>query len=65
MGYNEDGEEFGLMAGTGTIGLEIMEDLPDTDVVLLPVGGGNVIAGVGMAIKATNPDVRLIGIARS
>lgn len=65
MVYIEDGEDFGLMAGAGTIGLEIMEDLPDADAVVLPVGGGNLIAGVGTAIKATNPDVRLVGVQAS
>ncbi len=63
--YIEDGEDFGLMAGAGTIGLEIMEDLPDADAVVLPVGGGNLIAGVGTAIKAVNPDVRLVGVQAS
>ncbi len=65
MVYIEDGEDFGLMAGAGTIGLEIVEDLPDVDIVVLPVGGGNLIAGVGTAIKATRPDVRLIGVQAS
>ena len=65
MVYIEDGEDFGLMAGAGTIGLEIVEDLPDVDAVVLPVGGGNLIAGVGTAIKATHPDVRLIGVQAS
>ena len=65
MVYIEDGEDFGLMAGAGTIGLEIMEDLPDVDSVVLPVGGGNLIAGVGTAIKAINPGVRLIGVQAS
>ena len=65
MVYIEDGEDFGLMAGAGTIGLEIMEDLPDVDAVVLPVGGGNLIAGVGTAIKATHPDVLLIGVQAS
>ena len=65
MVYIEDGEDFGLMTGAGTIGLEIMEDLPDADVVVLPVGGGNLIAGVGTAIKAINPNVRLIGVQAS
>ncbi len=65
MVYIEDGEDFGLMAGAGTIGLEIMEDLPDADAVVLPVGGGNLIAGVGTAVKAINPDVRLVGVQAS
>ncbi len=62
MVYIEDGEDFGLMAGAGTIGLEIVEDLQNADAVVLPVGGGNLIAGVGTAIKALNPEVRLIGV---
>ena len=65
MVYIEDGEDFGLMAGAGTIGLEIVEALPNVDTVVLPVGGGNLIAGVGTAIKATHPDVRLIGVQAS
>ena len=65
MVYIEDGEDFGLMTGAGTIGLEIVEDLPDVDAVVLPVGGGNLIAGVGTAIKATHPDIRLIGVQAS
>jgi len=60
--YIEDGEDFGLMAGAGTIGLEIIDDMPDVDAVVLPIGGGNLIAGVGTAIKAINPNVRLIGV---
>lgn len=60
--YIEDGEDWGLMAGAGTIGMEIMDDLPDVDAVVLPIGGGNLIAGAGTAIKAINPNVRLIGV---
>ena len=40
------------MAGNGTIGLEILEDLPDPDVVLVPLGGGGLTAGVASAVKA-------------
>ena len=65
MIYIEDGEDFGLMAGAGTIGLEILEEKPDTEIVVLPVGGGNLIAGVGTAIKAINPDVQIIGVQAS
>jgi len=60
--YIEDGEDFGLMAGAGTLGLEMMEALPDADVVVIPVGGGNLIAGVSVAIRAVNPSVRIIGV---
>lgn len=60
--YIEDGEDFGLMAGAGTLGLEIMEQAPETDILVLPVGGGNLIAGVSVAVKTINPAVRIIGV---
>src|SRR4029079_16653902 len=41
-----------LIAGAGTVGLEILEDVPDADVVIVPVGGGGLIAGVGLAVKS-------------
>ena len=62
MLYIEDGEDFGLMAGAGTLGLEMIEALPDMDILILPVGGGNLIAGVGVAVKRINPGIRLIGV---
>ena len=51
-----------VMAGQGTVGLEIVEDLPDVDTVLVPVGGGGLIAGVATAIKACRPYARIIGV---
>ena len=51
-----------VIAGQGTLGLEIVEDLPDVDTVVLPVGGGGLAAGVAVAIKALKPQVRLIGV---
>jgi threonine dehydratase len=51
-----------LIAGQGCVGLEFIEDVPDLDVVLVPIGGGGLIAGCAMAIKAVNPNVRIIGI---
>jgi threonine dehydratase len=50
------------IAGQGTVGLEIMEDLPDAEAILVPVGGGGLIAGVAVAAKAINPQVRIIGV---
>ncbi len=47
-----------VMAGNGTIGLELLEDLPDVDAVIVPYGGGGLIAGIASAVKATRPDVR-------
>jgi threonine dehydratase len=49
-----------VMAGNGTIGLEIVEDLPDVDTVVIPVGGGGLTVGIGSAIKALKPDVRIV-----
>ena len=50
-----------VMAGQGTIGLEILEDLEDVDTVIVPVGGGGLISGIATAIKETKPSVRVIG----
>ena len=51
-----------VIAGQGTVGLEIMEDLPDVDLLLIPVGGGGLIAGVASVVKALNPTVRIVGV---
>ena len=51
-----------IIAGQGTIGLEILEDLPDVEAVLSPVCGGGLISGVAAAIKLTNPKVKVIGV---
>jgi threonine dehydratase len=50
--YLEDGEDPWIMAGAGTVGLEIMQDLPATQAILVPVGGGNLIAGCAIAAKS-------------
>ncbi len=51
-----------VIAGQGTLGLELLEQCPDMDTVVVPVGGGGLIAGVGLAIKAKNPKVQLVGV---
>src|SRR5438309_8407443 len=51
-----------IIAGQGTIGLEILEDLPNVETVLSPVGGGGLISGVAAAIKLSKPSVKIIGI---
>ena len=51
-----------VMAGQGTIGLEILADCPDVDTVVVPIGGGGLIAGIATAIKAERPDARVIGV---
>lgn len=51
-----------VIAGQGTVGLEIMEDLPEVEVVLVPIGGGGLAAGVALAVKSLNPDVKVYGV---
>lgn len=51
-----------VIAGQGTIGLEIMEKVPDLDTVLVPIGGGGLISGISLAVKSINPKIRVIGI---
>jgi threonine dehydratase len=51
-----------IIAGQGTMGLEILEDLPDVETVLVPVGGGGMLSGVATAIKLSKPGVKVIGI---
>lgn len=51
-----------ILAGAGTIGLELLDQIKDLDAVLVPVGGGGCIAGIGCAIKSLKPNVKIIGI---
>src|SRR5205809_1543627 len=51
-----------VMAGQGTMGLEILQQVPDVEAIVAPIGGGGLIAGVACAVKETNPRVRVIGV---
>ncbi len=51
-----------VIAGQGTLGLEILEAVPDLDVIIVPVGGGGLIAGIGTAVKALRPQAKVIGV---
>src|SRR2546427_12919270 len=51
-----------IIAGQGTLGLEMLNDLPDADAVLVPVGGGGLIAGIAIAARALRPDITIIGV---
>jgi len=51
-----------VMAGQGTIGLEILDHLPEVETVVVPIGGGGLISGISTAIKARSPDTRVVGV---
>lgn len=60
--YVHSFDDVHVIAGQGTIGLEILQQLPDVQDVLVPVGGGGLIAGVALALKLSNPKVRVFGV---
>jgi threonine dehydratase len=51
-----------VIAGAGTVGLELLEQAPALDVVVVPIGGGGIVAGMAIALKAANPKVRVVGV---
>ena len=55
-------DDLAVMAGQGTMGLEILEQIPDVSTIVVPVGGGGMISGVATAVKAQRPAVRIIGV---
>ncbi len=55
-------DDLAVITGHGSLGLELLEDRPDIDTVLVPVGGGGLISGVALAVKLLNPGIRVIGI---
>jgi threonine dehydratase len=54
-----------IVAGQGTLGLEVLEQVPEVQTVLVPTGGGGLLGGVALAIKALRPDVRVVGVQAS
>jgi threonine dehydratase len=62
MRYVHPFADASVIAGQGTIGLEILEDVPDLDVLLVAIGGGGLISGVASAVKAIKPDIKVIGV---
>ena len=55
-------DDLDLIAGQGTLGLEILEDWPEVEQVVVPIGGGGLISGVATAVKRARPDVRVVGV---
>src|SRR5215217_2255028 len=55
-------DDAAVMAGQGTVGLEMLEDAPDIDQIVVPIGGGGLISGIATAVKALKPSVEIIGV---
>jgi threonine dehydratase len=55
-------DDLDLIAGQGTVGLEIHEDWPESEVVVVPIGGGGLISGISAALKQASPDIRIVGV---
>jgi threonine dehydratase len=55
-------DDLEVMAGQGTVGLEVCEDVPDLDAIVVPTGGGGLLSGVAVAVKALQPRARVIGV---
>lgn len=58
-------DDMQLITGQGTLGLEVFQDFPQIDVAVVPIGGGGLISGVSMALKASNPKIKIIGVESS
>lgn len=62
MSYVHAFDDAGTVTGQGTVGLEIMEDLPEVEAIVVPIGGGGLISGLAVAAKAVNPRVKIFGV---
>ena len=62
LAYIHGFDDADIVAGQGTMGLEILEQVPDVDAIVCPVGGGGLIAGIALAVKALRPRVQVIGV---
>ncbi|MBV8814351.1 MAG: threonine ammonia-lyase [Verrucomicrobia bacterium] len=56
-------DDWDIIAGQGTMGLEILDQVPDLEAILVPIGGGGLVAGIGLAVKSLKPAVKVIGVA--
>ncbi len=55
-------EDYKVIAGQGTIGCEILEEMPDTDTIIVPIGGGGLISGIALWAKTVKPKIRVVGV---
>lgn len=62
LAYVHGFNDAAIIAGAGTVALEVLEEVPDLDAVVVPIGGGGLIAGVGIAVKAMRPSVKIVGV---
>jgi threonine dehydratase len=62
LSYIHGFDDPAIIAGQGTVGLEIVEQVPDVEAIVVPIGGGGLIAGVALAVKSTMPQVKIIGV---
>jgi len=65
MNFVHPFEDDMVIAGQGTVALEMLDDIEDLDAVIVPVGGGGLISGISAAVKSINPNIRVIGVASS
>ncbi len=65
LAYVHPFDDLDLISGQGTVGLEIHEDWPEAEVVVVPIGGGGLISGIATALKQASPDVRVVGVESS
>lgn len=62
LAYAHSYDDLSVIAGQGTVGLEIMEELPDAEAILVPIGGGGLLSGITVAAKAVSPGISIIGV---
>jgi len=55
-------EDYNVIAGQGTVGCEILEEIPDTNMILIPVGGGSLLSGIALWAKTVNPNIKVVGV---
>ena len=62
LAYIDGYDDPAIIAGQGTMGLEIVEQIPDLEAVIVPVGGGGLLAGVSLAVKTLRPNVKIVAV---
>jgi threonine dehydratase len=55
-------DDAAIIAGAGTVGLELLEEAPEADTIVVPLGGGGLLSGIAVAVKALRPDIRIVGV---